>query len=112
MCGYIPEVPQFSRCFGTQVLDTDQPTQVTICFFKEVSVCCQGALSFNRTSLFMYNFMFCVRACVCVWGGGGGNSTSGSDWESAAPSFTDRSFKVLTEHSSIPHSPFPRSQSS
>ena len=45
------EVLQLSLHFGTQVLDTDQPTQVTIRFFKEVSVHCQEIFCSHGTRL-------------------------------------------------------------
>ena len=41
----------------------------------------------------MSSLLLCVHPLVEGWGGGGGNSTSGSEWDSAAPSFTDRSVK-------------------
>ena len=63
--------------FGSQVLDTDQPTQVTIRFFKEVSVRCQEIFAHMEQDFVVCNFMYLECACVCGGGGGEGEGEWG-----------------------------------
>ena len=81
-----------------------------------VNVACGG--QFRPSSVpyptLMSSLLLCVHPLVEGWGGGGGGVIAPviqNGIQQLPVSLTGLS-KVLTEHSSIPHPPFPRSQSS